>query len=210
MRQKRARGRLRRRGALVAAPAAAQAAIPASLKSSCVTRTPHPGLLVQFCDDGLPNAGGPVANPGGVAAVTVPAKYDGYSGLPAEGRGRRQRAGRRLERRHRARRRRLAADPGCAAGRISAARLHARLLRGQQGRAEATAFDAGGDLWHYSNAWFASRGYVVVNYTARGFVQRRNNGDRGSTGETQLDSRLYEINDFQSWPARSPTTPSSA
>ena len=36
------------------------------------------------------------------------------------------------------------------------------------GRAAGGA-DAGGEQWHYSNAWFASRGYVVVNYTARGF-----------------------------------------
>ena len=69
---------------------------------------------------------------------------------------------------------------------------------GSKADAEATAFDAPSDRWHYSNAWFASRGYVVVNYTARGFVNGANNGDRGSTGETQLDSRLYEINDFQS------------
>ena len=59
---------------------------------------------------------------------------------------------------------------------------------------EASTVDAGGELWHHSNAWFASRGYVVVNYTARGF---RNSNDEGSTGSTQLDSRRYEINDYQ-------------
>src|SRR5439155_5847186 len=42
--------------------------------------------------------------------------------------------------------------------------------------------------------WFASRGYVVLNYTARGFVDGSNHG---STGESQLDSLQYEINDFQ-------------
>jgi hypothetical protein len=34
---------------------------------------------------------------------------------------------------------------------------------------------------------------VVINYTARGFIH----GPGGSTGETQLDSRRFEINDFQ-------------
>src|SRR6185295_16728483 len=32
----------------------------------------------------------------------------------------------------------------------------------------------------------------------RGFVNGTSNGDKGSTGETQLDSRRFEINDFQS------------
>jgi predicted acyl esterase len=59
---------------------------------------------------------------------------------------------------------------------------------------EAPTVDAAREQWHHSNAWFASRGYVVVNYTARGF---RNGSDRGSTGTTQLDSRRYEINDYQ-------------
>lgn len=59
---------------------------------------------------------------------------------------------------------------------------------------EAASVDANNEQWHHSNAWFASRGYVVINYTARGF---RNNQDRGSTGTTQLDSRRYEINDYQ-------------
>jgi hemolysin type calcium-binding protein/X-Pro dipeptidyl-peptidase-like protein len=34
----------------------------------------------------------------------------------------------------------------------------------------------------------------VITYTARGFVD---NQERGSTGETQLDSRRFEINDYQ-------------
>ena len=59
---------------------------------------------------------------------------------------------------------------------------------------EANSIDGTNELWHHSNAWFAARGYVVVNYTARGF---RNSTDRGSTGSTQLDSRRYEINDYQ-------------
>lgn len=59
---------------------------------------------------------------------------------------------------------------------------------------EAASVDAGNEKWHQSNAWFASRGYVVINYTARGF---RNANDEGSSGTTQLDSRSYEINDYQ-------------
>ena len=55
--------------------------------------------------------------------------------------------------------------------------------------------DAGGEKWHYNNAWFAARGYVVLNYTARGFVD---GSEHGSTGQTELDSRSYEINDYQS------------
>lgn len=59
---------------------------------------------------------------------------------------------------------------------------------------EATTIDAEREKWHHSNAWFAARGYVVITYTARGF---RNSNDEGSTGTTQLDSRRYEINDYQ-------------
>lgn len=59
---------------------------------------------------------------------------------------------------------------------------------------EASTIDAAREHWHHSNAWWAARGYVVVTYTARGF---RNSEDRGSTGTTQLDSRRYEINDYQ-------------
>ena len=69
---------------------------------------------------------------------------------------------------------------------------------------EAPTIDAAGEKWHYNNAWFASRGFVVVNFTARGFVNGPPTlspvgptpGERGSTGETQLDSRRYEINDY--------------
>ena len=82
-----------------------------------------------------------------------------------------------------------------AARRLSADRVHARLLPGQQGRLGARrASTRAGEHWHYNNAWFASRGYVVLNYTARGFHERHR---QGSTGQTQLDSRLFEINDFQ-------------
>jgi predicted acyl esterase len=59
---------------------------------------------------------------------------------------------------------------------------------------EATTADAEREHWHHSSAWWASQGYVVVTYTARGF---RNSDEAGSTGTTQLDSRRYEINDYQ-------------
>ena len=54
--------------------------------------------------------------------------------------------------------------------------------------------DALGDKWHYTDAWFAARGYVVLSYTSRGFVNAKG---RGSTGETQLGHRAYEVNDLQ-------------
>ena len=59
---------------------------------------------------------------------------------------------------------------------------------------EAADVDVQGEKWHHSNAYFASRGYVVVNYTARGF---RDGSQSGSSGTTQLDSRRFEINDYQ-------------
>ncbi|MDQ4064720.1 MAG: hypothetical protein M3161_01590, partial [Actinomycetota bacterium] len=59
---------------------------------------------------------------------------------------------------------------------------------------QASDIHVTGEMWHHSNAWFASRGYVVINYTARGF---RNSSNQGSTGTTQLDSRRFEINDYQ-------------
>ncbi len=66
---------------------------------------------------------------------------------------------------------------------------------------EGSTIDPGGrENWHYNNAWFASRGYVVVTYTSRGFVGPQvppNTDGPGSTGETQLDSNRFEINDYQ-------------
>jgi dienelactone hydrolase len=181
----------------VAVPTA-RAAIPSSLESSCTLKTPHPGYSYQFCDDGIPPVGGTTPNPGAVNAVPVPAKYDGYEGLPpkapdatsvpgADSNGD------------------VALDvdvsiptlPAPSGGYPVIVMMHG-CCSGSKTSWEATSFDAGGEQWHYNNAWFASRGYVVVTYTARGFVNGTSNGDRGSTGETQLDSRRYEINDFQS------------
>ena len=162
---------------------------------NCAAVTPGPDGDAWLCDDGTPAAGGTDANADGAAAITVPAGYRGYRGLP-----------------------RKAADaatvPGADAnGRIaldvdvtlpaqrSSRRGYPLLFfmhgccGGNRTSWEADSVDAGGEKWHYSNAWFASRGYAVVNYTARGFV---NGEGEGSTGETHLDSRSYEINDYQS------------
>jgi X-Pro dipeptidyl-peptidase (S15 family)/X-Pro dipeptidyl-peptidase C-terminal non-catalytic domain len=125
--------------------------------------------------------------------VAVPAKYDGYEGLPAKAAD-------------------AASVPGADAngdvaldvdisvptlppppgGYPLIAFMHG-CCNGTKLSWESTTFDAGGEQWHYNNAWFAARGYVVLNYTARGFRIP----PFGSTGETQLDSRRFEINDFQ-------------
>jgi X-Pro dipeptidyl-peptidase C-terminal non-catalytic domain/RTX calcium-binding nonapeptide repeat (4 copies) len=186
--------------ALLVAATPAGASIPASLTAGCALDTTGPEDYA-FCDDGVPNAGGLFPNATGASAVTVPAKYggDGYSGLPPS-------AG-------------APTDPGAdATGNValdvdvsypnpadfSGPRPLLVFMHGccsgskasweSQTAAPGSRFDAGGELWHYSNAWFASRGYVVINFTARGFVDGNN---RGSTGQTQLDSRSYEINDYQ-------------
>ncbi|MGH2953505.1 MAG: CocE/NonD family hydrolase C-terminal non-catalytic domain-containing protein [Solirubrobacterales bacterium] len=181
----------------LASASTAHAAIPGSLSDpgNCEQIEPAPGATVFKCDDGLPNGGGLIPNFSGAAAVTVPAKYggDGYSGLPP-GDG-------------------SALDPGAdAAGNVSLdvnvwlpstappeggypllVFMHG-CCGGNRTGWEADSVDAGGEKWHYNSAWFASRGYLVVTYTARGFVDNQN---RGSSGQTQLDSRRYEINDYQ-------------
>jgi dienelactone hydrolase len=183
---------------LFAAPA--NATVPGSLHDpgNCPTINPAPGASVRKCDDGIPNAGGLLPNLTGASAVTVPARYEGggttFAGLPPE-------AGD------------AAAMPGAnpATGEVALdvnvtlpttpdadgypliVMMHG-CCAGDKTGWEADSVDAAGEKWHYSNAWFAARGYVVVTYTARGFV---NGQDRGSTGETQLDSRSFEINDFQ-------------
>lgn len=188
-------------GVLFAAPAA-HAAIPASLKSSCTVKNPHPGYSYRFCDDGLPPSGGTTPNQSGLNAVKVPAKYlatagDDWTGLPARAPDATAMPGADNQGD-------IALDvdvsiPTTAAppgGYPTLVFMHG-CCSGSKASWEATSFDAGGELWHYNNAWFSSRGYVVVNYTARGFVNGTSNGDKGSTGETQLDSRRFEINDYQ-------------
>jgi len=198
-------GRVRAVGAAVAAlivangivAPSAGATIAPTLLSSCTSRTPAPAYpdAYTFCDDGKPMiGGGRIPNPTGANAVTVPARYggDGYTGLPPS-------AGSQT-------------DPGAdAAGNIAldidisyppnSPGPHPLMFMmhgccsGNKTSWEATSFEGAGERWHYNNAWFASRGYVVVTYTSRGFVDGQN---RGSTGENQLDSRSYEINDYQS------------
>ena len=182
--------------AIACLPAVAQAGIAPTLHdpANCTQVEPAPGASVLRCDDGVPQAGGTEANESGESAVTVPARYDGYQRLPrrsqdaasvpgADGRGN------------------IALDvavtlpttrPG-ARGFPVVFMMHG-CCGGSKASWQADDFDASGEHWHYSDAWFAARGYAVVTYTARGFVD--GNGD-GSTGETQLDSRSYEINDFQ-------------
>ncbi|MDP8955358.1 MAG: hypothetical protein M3N24_00125 [Actinomycetota bacterium] len=175
----------------------------ASLKAACSQRDALDNdtsngvtLPFTFCDDGVPDAGGRTPNVGAVKAVAVPQKYDGYVALPAK----------------------TTPDPNAGADENGDIALDVDVslpdpalnpvprrgyplivmmhgcCSGNKTSWEAPTIDAGGEKWHYSNAWFAARGYVVLTYTARGFVNRDN---RGSTGETQLDSRLYEVNDYQ-------------
>jgi hypothetical protein len=191
--------------AALAAPAWSSAAVPASLKSACVRHDAADdnlanGAQAPFwrCDDGVPAAGGRTPNPGAARAIAVPQSYggDGFSGLPP----------------------RAPAQPGTGADQNGDIALDANVslpdparfppprrgyplvvfmhgcCGGDRKAWEAKTIDARAEQWHYSNAWFAARGYAVLSYTARGFVDGQG---RGSTGESRLDSRRYEINDFQ-------------
>lgn len=186
-------------GALFAA-APAGAAIPASLHqpgAGCSQQTPAAGHSFWLCDDGVPQAGGLSPNWTGASAITVPAKYggDGHTGLPLKALDAVAMPGAdplgnvaldvNVS---------LPATPPPPGGYPLLVLMHG-CCGGNKTSWQADSFDAGGEKWHYSNAWFAARGYVVITYTARGFVDNQN---RGSTGETQLNSRSFEINDFQS------------
>jgi dienelactone hydrolase len=179
--------------AMLVGTSAASAEVPATLKGACTTQVPHPGFSYRFCTDGVPPVAGLVPNIGGVSAVRVPAKYDGWEGLPPKSAD-------------------AASMPGADPDGMVALDVDVSLptsapppggypmivfmhgcCQGSKGDWERSDFDAAREQWHYNNAWFAARGYVVLNYTARGF----RSGSRGSTGQTQLDSRLFEINDFQ-------------
>lgn len=181
-----------------AAGAGAAGPIPASLIASCRTETAAPGQAYRFCDDGVPARGGARANRGGVRAVRVPAAYGGYVGLPAKSKRARRVPGADGKGM-------VALDvdisyPAAASGPVPLIFLmhgccsSTKVNWEAQDVPEGRRYDAGGELWHFNNAWFASRGYVVVNHTARGFMARRGHG---STGQTHLDSRSFEINDFQ-------------
>lgn len=191
--------------ALVAVLAVALSAAPAAhadleqLKAACVGKevADAPGYRYRFCDDGIPPAGGRDPNPGAEAAVAVPAAYAGIEGLPPLDPAAASRV------------------PGSAGGFVAldvdvslpdpethprpasgyplVAIMHG-CCSGSKRSWESELFDDRGEKWRYNNAWWAARGYVVLTWTARGFV---NGQDRGSTGETHIDSHLYEINDFQ-------------
>lgn len=173
-----------------------------SLKASCKTADALDGrrsnavqIPYRLCDDGTPPVGGRTPNEGARRAVPVPERYDGYAGLP----------------------RRITPDPdsgadskGFVALDVNVAlpdrRRHPRppggyplviLLHGCCPGSKddwSGTIDARGERWHYNDAWFAARGYVALNYTSRGFVNARG---RGSTGESQLGHRAYEVNDLQ-------------
>jgi hypothetical protein len=190
-------------GLALAVPVAPANADLGSLKDACTQRDAADGSLSNgaqlpfvFCDDGVPSVGGRTPNEGAVKAVPVPQRYNGFAGLPrkaspeadagADSNGD------------------VALDvdvslpdpsrnPRPANGYPLIVMMHT-CCGGDKRAFEADTVDAGGESWHYSNAWFGARGYVVLNYTSRGFVNANN---AGSTGETQLDSRRYEVNDYQ-------------
>jgi len=173
------------------------------------------GRPYVFCDDGIPPSGG------GEGAIPVPVKYrsneagDDWSGLPKPATVEEAAEAIAADDLRPESDNRIGLDVDIT---LPASRPMRRLLGadfpvlkpprggypvivfmhgccgGNKTSWEASSVDGTNELWHHSNAWFASRGYVVVNYTARGF---RNSDDRGSTGTTQLDSRRYEINDYQ-------------
>ncbi len=193
--------------ALMCSAAPASASLSTLLSgSSCTQKDALDGntgngttLPFKLCTDGQPSAaGGTTPNLTADSAVEVPSAYNGITGLPATNGGE--------------------AVPGeNPANNTVALDVDVSLpdstrfpttgnqypvvvfmhgcCSGSKASWEGTTIDpAGAENWHYNNAWFASRGYIVVNYTARGFVDGSNHG---STGETQLDSAKYEINDYQ-------------
>ncbi len=172
------------------------------------------GLPYVFCNDGLPARGG------GERAIPVPVKYrasggDDYTGLPKPASVEEAAEAAATEDLRPERDNRISLDVDITmpptpamksllgadfptirppkAGYPVVVFMHG-CCGGNKTSWEASSVDAPNEQWHHSNAWFASRGYVVINYTARGF---RNSEERGSTGTTQLDSRRYEINDYQ-------------
>ena len=197
---------------LLAVPAGASAAIPASLRAECTQLdaadgSAANGFTLPFwrCDDGVPTSGGREPNIGGVDAVTVPAAYAGFEGLPVKAADAATVPG---------------ADPaGDIALDVAVALpdpgLHPPPAGGypllvfmlgccsgtkKSWQAESVDEPSSSEKWHYSDAWYASKGYVVLTYTSRGFAGSKTPADpngNGSTGETQINHRSFEINDFQ-------------
>lgn len=64
-----------------------------------------------------------------------------------------------------------------------------------------TAAGDGAGSWHWNNVWFVSKGWVVVNYTARGFQQSCGMTDLDANctpnGYTHLADRRFETRDSQ-------------
>ena len=48
----------------------------------------------------------------------------------------------------------------------------------------------GAGSWHWNNVWFVSKGWVVVNYTARGFQQSCGTTDQDANCTPNLIHRL--------------------
>jgi hypothetical protein len=179
---------------MLACAGSAQAQIPASLTGGCTPRTPQAGYSFDLCTDGNTPVHGRTPNVGGIAGVRVPAKYDGFDGLPAKASDATSVPGADTDGMITLdvdiSKPTLPAPPG---GYPMIVMMHG-CCAGDKFAWQSGDFGSG-ERWHYNNAWFAARGYVVVNYTSRGF--RNQSGGGGSTGETELDSRLFEINDYQ-------------
>ena len=184
---------------LLAGPARAD--IPASLKSSCTSKTPATGLLVQVLR--RRRAAGRRARRRTSAASTPSAcrPYDvrggGYEGLPPKAPDAATMPGADTDGRHRARRRHLGPDAPAAAGRLSADRVHARLLLGQQDELGGDELRRRRRAAGTTTTPGSPRAATSSSTTRRAGSSTASNGNQGSTGETQLDSRRYEINDFQ-------------
>lgn len=184
-----------------------------------------PGFSYRFCDDGVPAQGGTTPNVGAVRAIEVPASYrwpdpapagvadptvDGLPPAapdPACGTSAAKVPGSAPSAADPSRcvvaldvDLTLPATPPPPGGRPLILMMHGCCGGNKTGweSGSLTApgrFDESGERWHYNNVWFAARGYVVVTYTARGFVTA---AGQGSTGQTQIDSLQYEVNDAQS------------
>jgi dienelactone hydrolase len=193
-------------GATLAAPGPAHADL-ASLEASCELRDAADGdtsngpdrMPFFLCDDGTPDQGGTDPNPDGEMAVEVPAAYQGFAGLPGRDDAVAQAVPGADSDGNVALDVTLSLpDPGVhspSGGYPLIVFMHG-CCSGDKTSWLAETVDGGdaAEKWHHSNAWFASRGYAVATYTARGFVNGQNNG---STGQTQLDHRAFEINDYQ-------------
>ena len=160
-------------------------------------------LPFRFCDDGVPGEGG------GANGIPVPVAYhpteagDDFTGLPAPASAEEAAAADErddLQPDEEGDRVTLDVDvslppatkPVPRGGRPVMVLAHG--FGESDARWEAANVQGSTETWHQSNAWFAARGYVVVNYRARG---HRNNQEGGSSGTAQLDSRRYELNDLQ-------------